>query len=79
MTDRISKFIASLSPKIREQLKHKLVDLRKSPFNTAGVKKMQGWGENVYRLRMGKIRIIYKVDINGEIEIIDIDYRGNIY
>ena len=79
MTDRVAKFIASLSPKVREQLKRRLGTLKKSPFDTAGVKKMQGWGENAYRLRIGKIRVIYGVGQGNEIEIIDIDYRGNIY
>lgn len=78
MPDKITKFIEALNEKIRRQLKAKLLGLKQSPFNAKGVKKLQGWGENAYRLRMGKIRIIYRITAN-DIEIIDIDYRGNIY
>lgn len=77
MPDKISKFIASLNEKMRNQLKKKLELLRSSPFKVKGVKKMEGL-ENTYRLRMGKIRVIYRI-IQGQIEIADIDYRGNIY
>lgn len=77
MPDRIIKFIESLNEKMRRQLKAKLTALKKSPYTTKGVKKMKG-GENIYRLRMGKIRIIYQI-LNHDIEILDIDYRGNIY
>lgn len=78
MPDRITKFIDSLNEKTRRQLKAKLLALKKSPFSTKGVKKMQG-GENIFRLRMGKIRIIYRIVSNNDIEVVDIDYRGNIY
>lgn len=77
MPDKITKFINSLNEKIRKQFKAKLEDLKKSPFTMKGVKKMEGT-DKIYRLRMGKIRIVYKIAENG-IEIIDIDYRGNIY
>ena len=78
MADKVTKFIQSLSEKVRKQLKFKLLILKKDPYHMKGIKKMQGWGENVYRMRMGKIRIIYKI-VGREVEIIDIDYRGNIY
>lgn len=78
MPDRITKFIDSLNEKTRRQLKAKLLALKKFPFSMKGVKKMQG-GENMYRLRMSKIRIIYRIVSNNEIHVIDIDYMGNIY
>lgn len=78
MPDKITKFINALNAKTRRQLREKLLALKQSPFSMKGVKKMQGWDENAYRLRMGKIRVIYRI-INKDIEIIDIDYRGNIY
>ena len=78
MTNRITKFIQKLDEKTKKRLKEKLKALKKSPFNMTGVKKLTDWGPNVYRLRIGKIRIIYKIN-KGNIEVIDIDYRGNIY
>jgi len=79
MPDKIIKFINSLDKKTRERLKKRLIDLKTNPFkSTNDIKKLKGNKENFYRLRMGKIRIIYKIN-DKDIEIIDIDYRGNIY
>lgn len=78
MPDKISKFIDSLDNKTRARLKEKLKQLRLNPFAMPGVKKLTNCGTVAYRLRLGKIRIIYVVE-KENIEIIDIDYRGNIY
>lgn len=79
MPDKITKFIESLNKKLKAKLKEKLIALKQNPFGMKGVKKLQGVGENMYRLRIGKIRVVYKVHDNKSVEIIDMDYRGNIY
>lgn len=78
MSDRIQKFIASLDEKTRSRLKERLLALKMDPLKMHDVKKMRGQGMDVYRLRMGKIRIIYQLK-GDNVEIIDIDYRGHIY
>lgn len=78
MTDKIQKFINSLDPKRRLQLKQKLLDLRQNPFHASHIKKLKGEFNGCWRLRLGDIRVIYRVDA-GQVEIIDIDHRGNIY
>ena len=78
MSDKVTKFLESLDKKLREKLKQKLLLLKNDPFAMKGVKKMEGFGENTYRLRVGKIRIIYRIHKSG-VEVIDIDFRGNIY
>ena len=78
MSDKITKFINSLDKKMRLRLKEKLLEVKQNPFFGNDIKKLQGIGENLYRLRIGKIRVIYKI-LQNDIEIIDIDYRGNIY
>lgn len=78
MTDKVNKFINSLDKKTKNRLKQRLIELKTSPFNMPGVKKLSGWGNNAFRFRLGKIRVIYGL-FEGEVEIIDIDYRGNIY
>lgn len=79
MPDKVSKFINSLDKKTRARLKKRLIDLKNNSIKPSGdIKKLKGCKEDLYRLRMGKIRIIYKIN-NNNIEIIDIDYRGNIY
>lgn len=78
MPDKIAKFIASLDSKMKKRLKEKLLIIKKDPFNAGDMKKLQG-GENIYRVRIGKIRIVYQVTEAKQVGIIDIDYRGNIY
>lgn len=55
-----------------------MLQLKQDPFQAPGVKRLKVWGKDFYRLRLGKIRIIYKLT-DGDVEVIDIDYRGNIY
>ena len=78
MPDAITKFIASLDERTRQRLKGRLLALKQDPYNAHDVKKMSGQGGHMYRLRVGKIRITYILK-DTELEILDIDYRGNIY
>ena len=79
MTDKIQKFLASLDAKTKERLDQKIESAMKNPFVGKNIKRMAGYGKNVFRLRVGDIRIIYLVNRDSSIEILDIDYRGNIY
>ncbi len=78
MSDRIKKFLDSLDAKTREKIKEYLLEIKKNPFLEGGDIKKLKKHKNCYRLRIGKIRIVYEVT-KEDIEIIDIDYRGNIY
>jgi len=78
MTDKVDKFIKALDPKFRLKIKKRLTELKSAPFEGADIKKLKGYKGKIYRLRMGKLRIIYRV-IKEQILIVDIDYRGNIY
>lgn len=78
MPDKITKFINALDKKTRARLKKKMLELKMNPYQMKDIKKLQG-GADIYRLRLGKIRIVYKILENQSMEIIDIDYRGNIY
>lgn len=79
MPDKITKFINALDKKTRERLKERLEKLKANPFDESqDVKKLQGRSKNAYRLRMGDIRIVYRIH-GKELEIVDIDYRGNVY
>jgi len=77
MTAKIQKFLNSLDKKTKEKFKQRLLSLKQSPYEGKDIKKLKGYN-NLYRLRMGKIRIIYHLK-NQDVEIIDIDHRGNIY
>ncbi len=78
MPDKIQKFIDSLDNKFRMLLKKKLIELRKDPYKVRGVIKMKGHAD-MYRMRIGKVRIVYSISNGNKVEIIDIDFRENIY
>ena len=79
MPDKITKFVNALDAKMRKRLKERLKSLRENPLaRSQDVKKLKGWGKNTYRLRMGDIRIIYRLN-DSKVAIIDIDFRGNVY
>ncbi len=54
-----------------------------SPFrhpNPTIIRKLRGKLQGQYRYRIGDIRIVYRVDrVRQEIEVLEIDNRGNIY
>jgi mRNA interferase RelE/StbE len=50
------------------------------PFTELDIKQMKGEWEGFYRLRVGKVRLIFTVDIaSGDIEVYAIGSRGDIY
>jgi len=54
-----------------------------SPFrhpNPTTIRKMRGKHQGQYRYRIRNIRIVYRVDkVRREIEVLEIDNRGDIY
>lgn len=80
MSDKIQKFLLSLDENLRDKLKIRIQKLQHDPHNKnkeLDIKKLKG-GENLFRLRHGKVRVIYKIT-KTKIKIIDIDYRGNLF
>ncbi len=69
--------------KIRQKLKILVTSIENQsiiPFNELDIKKMKGNWEGFYRLRIGKIRVIFTVDlISGNVEIYTIGFRGDVY
>jgi mRNA interferase RelE/StbE len=50
------------------------------PFTVLDIKKMKGEWEGFYRLRIGKIRVIFTVSLDGaDVEIYTIRARGDVY
>ena len=70
------KFIAKQPP---EQQKRLLKAIKGLP-ESGDIKKMKGY-QSLYRLRVGDYRVLYYVNINGELTVVpvsDIDSRGQI-
>ena len=81
------KFIERADPdtvsRIQDKLSQLLIVVEEQsiiPFTELDIKQMKGEWEGFYRLRIGKVRLIFTVDItSGDIEIYVIGSRGDIY
>jgi mRNA interferase RelE/StbE len=81
------KFIEKADPetlsRIQEKLNQLLVSVEAQsiiPFTELDIKQMKGDWEGFYRLRIGKVRLIFTVDtISGDIEVYSIGSRGDVY
>jgi mRNA interferase RelE/StbE len=50
------------------------------PFTDLDIKKMKGEWEGFYRLRIGKIRVVFSLNLElGDIEVYTIGLRGDVY
>lgn len=75
--DKITKFLLKLSVKERSVLMVIMEKILSWNIKWFDEKKLK-WEEYLYRIRKGKIRIIYYKKDN-EIKIIDMNYRWQIY
>lgn len=77
---RSLKFLKKISKKEAANLIEKLEILAKNPkTENLDIKKLATTNKS-FRLRVGKIRIIYEIDQNKKIIYVqDVDFRGNIY
>ena len=69
--------------KIQNQLNQLLIAIEQQgiiPFTELDIKKMRGDWEGFYRLRVGKMRVIFIVDFDSsELEVYTIGARGDVY
>lgn len=73
--DKISKALEKLTDKEREMVKVVLARLSKNNINGFDVKKLKG-REDIFRIRKGKLRIIYRATEDKKIFILAIDRRS---
>lgn len=73
--DQIKKFLKKLNSKEREVLLLLMQKIQKHGLTIPGIKKLKGH-ETLYRVRMGRYRIIFRLK-NKIIEITKITKRGN--
>lgn len=75
------KYLKSLQKPQRDLILEAIEKLTHKPAE-GDIKKMSGYKDGRYRLRVGKYRVIYKYLENNEIEILcimDVGSRGDIY
>ncbi len=81
------KFLKKLPTKDVERVRVKLLTLLNSieqsglvPSGELDIKSIEGEWQGFLRMRVGKIRVIFSIDVEqDEIQIYDIAFRGNIY
>ncbi len=75
---RAAKFIDALNKGLKNKIKEIMETLQKNPF-AYPYRKIRG-EPNLYRIRVGKYRILYEVNkVEGRIIIIKVDKRSRIY
>lgn len=74
--DKISKAINKLNGKERQTVKKILLSMRNGELAGLDLKKLKG-RDDIYRVRKGKIRIVYRTGKNGEIFILTIERRSD--
>ncbi|MBW4553238.1 MAG: type II toxin-antitoxin system RelE/ParE family toxin [Aphanocapsa sp. GSE-SYN-MK-11-07L] len=79
----LEKLDAKNANKIRERLATLLHSIEENgiiPFTELDLKKLKGDWDGFFRLRIGKIRVIFALDANeNELLVYEIDFRGDVY
>jgi mRNA interferase RelE/StbE len=79
----IEKIDADTLNRIQEELQKLLRAVEEQnviPFTDLDIKQMKGDWKGFYRLRVGKVRLIFTIDsASGDIEVYAIGNRGDIY
>ena len=77
----VEKFFRELPDKDKKRVERALMILKENPlaYKRLDIAKVEGY-KNIYRLRVGKIRIIYEVFWNERIILLHrAHFRGKIY
>ena len=74
--DKIKKALERLTPKEREKTKSILIEIKNRRFKNLDVKKLKG-REDIFRVRKGQVRIVYRVDGREGIFILTIERRND--
>jgi mRNA-degrading endonuclease RelE of RelBE toxin-antitoxin system len=74
MTDRITKALNKLSPKEQKSLAELLQKIKKGQLESLDVKKLKG-RTDLYRVRKGDLRVIFRRTDAGDIFILAVERR----
>lgn len=74
--DKISKALKKFSLKEQKNVKEILSKLENNSLDGFDIKKLKGRGD-IFRIRKGKIRIIYKTNKGGDIFVLAIERRND--
>jgi len=73
--DKIAKALKKLNPKERRNIRNILLSIQKDSIKNFDIKRLKGHND-IFRIRKGSLRIIYKIDKNKQIKILAIERRS---
>lgn len=77
---KASKYYDSLNDKAAERINKAIGEISAHPFEGPHIKKMRGKYEGKYRYEVGDLRIVYIVNTESEVVLIEaIGPRGDVY
>lgn len=74
--DKIQKALGKLTEKEQKKIREILIQLKSRQIKNLNIKKLKG-REDIFRVRKGKVRIIYRTDVKNEIFILSIERRSD--
>lgn len=74
--DKISKALKKFSGEEKDKIKKLMVLIKNGAFTGLDLKKLKGQND-IFRVRKGKIRILYRVDGSKKIYILAIEKRSD--
>jgi len=74
--DKIEKALQKLTPEEKKTVKDILAKLESRRFKNLNLKKLKG-RDDIFRIRKGKIRIIYQLGSSSKIFILAIERRSD--
>jgi len=78
--DRVVKFYSKLDNKSVVRVNKAVETLKENPASGKDIKMLKGELKGKFRLRVGKYRIVYRIENDKNVVIIeDIGIRGRIY
>ena len=74
------KYYESLNDKTAKKINKAIEEISENPFEGPHIKKMRGRHEGKYRYAVGDLRIVYRVNTENKIVLIEaIGPRGDVY
>lgn len=74
--DKIQKALGKLTGKEQKKVREILIQLKNQQIKNLNIKKLKG-REDIFRVRKGEIRIIYRTDAKNDIFILSIERKSD--
>jgi len=73
--DKISKALEKLTTQEKQTVREILIKIKAKDCKSLNIKKLKG-RDDIFRVRKGRVRILYQIDKSGEVNILAIERRS---